>query len=69
MSARERDNHRGLPLPFGSRATQVIVLRGPSSSGKTGIARCPKAILSQPWISIDHSESLECARAIAVQVA
>jgi chloramphenicol 3-O phosphotransferase len=52
MSARERDNHGGLPLPFGSRATQVIVLRGSSSSGKTGIARCLKAILPQPWISI-----------------
>jgi chloramphenicol 3-O phosphotransferase len=32
--------------------TQVIVLNGGSSSGKTGIARCLKAILPQPWLSI-----------------
>ncbi len=31
-------------------ATQVIVLNGGSSSGKTGVARCLKAILPQPWI-------------------
>jgi chloramphenicol 3-O phosphotransferase len=30
--------------------TQVIVLNGGSSSGKTGIARCLQAILPQPWI-------------------
>lgn len=33
-------------------ATQVIVLNGGSSSGKTGIARCLQAILPQPWISL-----------------
>ena len=35
--------------------TQVIVLNGGSSSGKTGIARCLQAILPRPWIrfSID----------------
>ncbi|MEU4396824.1 chloramphenicol phosphotransferase CPT [Kribbella sp. NPDC023855] len=33
-------------------ATQVIVLNGGSSSGKTGIARCLKAVLPQPWISL-----------------
>ena len=33
-------------------ATQVIVLNGTSSSGKTGIARCLKAILPEPWISL-----------------
>jgi chloramphenicol 3-O phosphotransferase len=32
--------------------TQVIVLNGGSSSGKTGIARCLKAILPGPWISL-----------------
>ena len=32
--------------------TQVIVLNGGSSSGKTGIARCLKAILPQPWMTI-----------------
>jgi chloramphenicol 3-O phosphotransferase len=30
--------------------TQVIVLNGTSSSGKTGIARCLQAILPEPWI-------------------
>jgi chloramphenicol 3-O phosphotransferase len=33
-------------------ATQVIVLNGGSSSGKTGIARCLQAILPQPWIRL-----------------
>jgi chloramphenicol 3-O phosphotransferase len=30
--------------------TQVIVLNGTSSSGKSGIARCLQAILPDPWI-------------------
>jgi chloramphenicol 3-O phosphotransferase len=33
-------------------ATQVIVLNGRSSSGKTGIARCLQAILPQPWLRL-----------------
>jgi chloramphenicol 3-O phosphotransferase len=33
-------------------STQIIVLNGGSSSGKTGIARCLKAVLPQPWISL-----------------
>jgi chloramphenicol 3-O phosphotransferase len=32
--------------------TQVIVLNGGSSAGKTGIARCLQAILSRPWIRL-----------------
>lgn len=32
--------------------TQVVVLNGGSSSGKTGIARCLQAILPQPWIRL-----------------
>lgn len=32
--------------------TQVIVLNGGSSSGKTGIVRCLQAILPRPWISL-----------------
>ena len=32
--------------------TQVVVLNGGSSSGKTGIARCLQAILPQPWIGL-----------------
>ena len=33
-------------------STQVIVLNGGSSSGKTGIARCLQAILPQPWLRL-----------------
>nr|WP_042183827.1 chloramphenicol phosphotransferase CPT [Kibdelosporangium sp. MJ126-NF4]CEL15887.1 putative chloramphenicol 3-O phosphotransferase [Kibdelosporangium sp. MJ126-NF4]CTQ93812.1 putative chloramphenicol 3-O phosphotransferase [Kibdelosporangium sp. MJ126-NF4] len=32
--------------------TQVIVLNGGSSSGKSGIARCLQAVLPQPWLVI-----------------
>lgn len=32
--------------------TQVIVLNGGSSSGKTGIARCLQAIFSRPWLRL-----------------
>jgi chloramphenicol 3-O phosphotransferase len=32
--------------------TQVIVLNGGSSSGKSGIARCLQAILPEPWLSL-----------------
>jgi chloramphenicol 3-O phosphotransferase len=30
--------------------TQVIVLNGGSSSGKSGIARCLQAVLPDPWL-------------------
>ena len=33
--------------------TQVIVLNGGSSAGKTGIARCLQAVLPQPWIRLE----------------
>jgi len=33
-------------------STQVIVLNGGSSSGKTGIRRCLQAILPTPWIAL-----------------
>jgi chloramphenicol 3-O phosphotransferase len=33
-------------------ATQVIVLNGGSSSGKSGIARCLQAILPGPWLAV-----------------
>jgi chloramphenicol 3-O phosphotransferase len=39
--------------------TQVIVLNGGSSSGKTGIARCLQAILPQPWIRIGVDDLLD----------
>jgi chloramphenicol 3-O phosphotransferase len=32
--------------------TQVIVLNGGSSSGKTGIARCLQVILALPWLRL-----------------
>jgi chloramphenicol 3-O phosphotransferase len=32
--------------------TQVIVLNGGSSSGKSGIARCLQAVLPDPWFAI-----------------
>ena len=31
--------------------TQVIVLNGGSSSGKSGIARCLQAVLPEPWLA------------------
>lgn len=34
-----------------SVATQVIVLNGGSSSGKSGIVRCLQAILPEPWLA------------------
>jgi chloramphenicol 3-O phosphotransferase len=38
--------------------TQVIVLNGSSSSGKTTIARCLKAILPTPWMSLSIDDLL-----------
>jgi chloramphenicol 3-O-phosphotransferase len=32
--------------------TQVIVLNGASSSGKSGIARCLQAVLPDPWLTL-----------------
>ena len=39
--------------------TQVIVLDGGSSSGKSGIARCLQAILPGPWIRLGVDDLLE----------
>ena len=39
--------------------TQVIVLNGGSSSGKTGIARCLQAILPRPWIRLSVDDLVE----------
>lgn len=39
--------------------TQVIVLNGGSSSGKTGIARCLQAILPRPWIRVGVDDMLD----------
>jgi chloramphenicol 3-O phosphotransferase len=32
-------------------STDVIVVNGGSSSGKSGIVRCLQAILPQPWLN------------------
>ncbi|MEU5899157.1 MULTISPECIES: chloramphenicol phosphotransferase CPT [Streptomyces] len=32
--------------------TQVIVLNGGSSSGKTGIVRCLQSVLPEPWLAL-----------------
>ena len=39
--------------------TQVIVLNGGSSSGKSGIARCLQAILPEPWLTIGVDTLIE----------
>jgi chloramphenicol 3-O phosphotransferase len=39
--------------------TQVIVLNGGSSSGKTGIARCLQAILPRPWMRLGVDDLVE----------
>ncbi|MFJ4763650.1 chloramphenicol phosphotransferase CPT [Streptomyces diastaticus] len=40
-------------------STQVIVLNGGSSSGKTGITRCLKAILPHPWINLGVDDLID----------
>lgn len=39
--------------------TQVIVLNGGSSSGKTAIARCLQAVLPQPWLRLSVDDLVE----------
>ena len=39
--------------------TQVIVLNGGSSSGKTGIARCLQALLPQPWLKLGVDDLID----------
>lgn len=39
--------------------TQVIVLNGGSSSGKTGIARCLQAILPRPWLRLSVDDLVD----------
>jgi chloramphenicol 3-O phosphotransferase len=43
----------------GAEPTQVIVLNGGSSSGKTGIARCLQAILPGPWLRLSVDDFVE----------
>lgn len=42
-----------------AQATQVIVLNGGSSSGKTGIARCLQAILPRPWLRLGVDDLID----------
>ncbi len=46
--------------------TQLIVLNGGPSSGKSGIARCLQAILPDPWLTL--GEIARGDRAIAACV-
>jgi chloramphenicol 3-O phosphotransferase len=39
-------------LYCGAVMTDVIVLNGGSSSGKSGIARCLQAVLADPWLAL-----------------
>lgn len=39
--------------------TQVIVLNGGSSSGKSGIARCLQAVLPDPWLALSIDTLVE----------
>ncbi|MEV0535083.1 chloramphenicol phosphotransferase CPT [Kitasatospora sp. NPDC050463] len=39
--------------------TQVIVLNGGSSSGKSGIARCLQAVLPDPWLALGTDTLVE----------
>ncbi|MEU8916797.1 MULTISPECIES: chloramphenicol phosphotransferase CPT [Streptomyces] len=39
--------------------TQVIVLNGGSSSGKSGIARCLQAVLPDPWLAVGVDALIE----------
>src|SRR5580693_7015293 len=39
-------------LYCGAVTTQVILLNGGSSSGKSGIARCLQAVLPDPWLAV-----------------
>jgi chloramphenicol 3-O phosphotransferase len=39
--------------------TQVIVLNGGSSSGKSGIARCLQAVLPDPWLALGTDTLIE----------
>ncbi|MFF1905184.1 chloramphenicol phosphotransferase CPT [Kitasatospora sp. NPDC058218] len=39
--------------------TQVIVLNGGSSSGKSGIARCLQAVLPGPWLALGTDTLVE----------
>ncbi|HEV2451875.1 MAG TPA: chloramphenicol phosphotransferase CPT [Streptosporangiaceae bacterium] len=43
--------------------TEVVVLNGGSSSGKSGIARCLQAILPEPWLVLAVDQLIEATPA------
>lgn len=43
----------------GAVTTQVIVLNGGSSSGKSGLARCLQAVLPDPWLAVGVDTLIE----------
>ncbi len=43
----------------GTVTTQVIVLNGGSSSGKSGLARCLQAVLPDPWLAVGIDTLIE----------
>lgn len=45
-------------------STQVIVLNGTSSSGKSGLARCLQAILPDPWLTFGVDRLIEAMPAV-----
>jgi chloramphenicol 3-O phosphotransferase len=51
----------GWPVPLyrGAVGTQVIVLNGGSSSGKSGIVRCLQAVLPGPWLAFGVDALIE----------
>jgi chloramphenicol 3-O phosphotransferase len=51
---RRRRRSRRVPrFPYGGAVmTEMIVLNGGSSSGKSGIARCLQAVLPDPWLAL-----------------
>lgn len=48
-------------------STQIIVINGGSSSGKTGITRCLKAILPKPWMSLGVDDLINALPAKMMQ--
>lgn len=48
-------------------STQIIVINGGSSSGKTGITRCLKAVLPRPWMSLGVDDLINALPAKMMQ--
>ena len=61
MTSSDGNPFRALPrcLYCGAVMTQVIVLNGGSSSGKSGIGRCLQAVLPDPWLAFGADTLVE----------